>query len=97
MAKGGIACITVVNDECWSNPDQVLKGSIKKFRPDLMNVKTIPEGKTVIAFRDDDPYNCNVTHSNSYIYDVWGRFLDIRAIIPRYSTSQSMVICSRRD
>jgi SAM-dependent methyltransferase len=97
LAKGGIACITVVNDECWSNPDRVLKDSIKGFRPDLMNVKTIPEGKTVIAFRDDDPYNCNVTHSNSYIRDVWGRFLDIRAIIPRYSTSQSMVICSRRD
>jgi SAM-dependent methyltransferase len=97
LAKDGIACITVVNDECWSVQDYALKGSIKDFRPDLLDVRTIPEGKTVISFRDDDPYNCNVTHSNSYIHDVWGRFFKIKSIINKYSSNQSMVVCGHRD
>jgi SAM-dependent methyltransferase len=97
LAIGGVACITVVNDDCWSNQDHVLAKSIREFRPDLLNVETIPSGKTAIAFRDDDPYYCNVVHSNDYIRNVWGRFFEICSVIPRYAGSQSMVVCRRTD
>ena len=95
LRVGGIACITILNDASWPEMDENLHRALEKFRPDIANEKALPEGKTVITFRDDDPYNCNVFHSDSYILDNWGRFFEICEIRSRYLNTQAMVICRR--
>ena len=94
---GGIACITILNDDTWGEMDVALREMMESLRPDIANAPTLPEGKTVLTFRDDDPYNCNVLHSNNYIRQNWGRFFEICDIMPRYLNTQAMVVCRRLD
>ena len=54
---GGIACITIHNDDFWLRMPDGFKKVVREFRPDIGNNTTIPEGKTVVTFRQDDPYN----------------------------------------
>jgi hypothetical protein len=71
------------------------KNVVREFRPDIGNNTTIPEGKTVVTFRQDDPYNCHTFHKNDYIRNTWGMFFEICAIEPVFIDSQAMVVCRR--
>jgi ubiquinone/menaquinone biosynthesis C-methylase UbiE len=97
LKVGGVACITILNDATWPKMAPPLRQTIEKFRPDIATATALPEGKTVVTFRDDDPYNCNVLHSDSYIRQNWGRFFEICEIQPLYLNTQAMVVCRRRD
>ena len=56
-----------------------------------------PEQKTVVTFREDDPYNCNVFHAREHIERVWGRFFEICTVRPLYLDHQALVVCRRPD
>lgn len=92
---GGIACISIHNDDTWLQMEGELRGTVENFRPDVTDSKTIPLGRTVVTFRDDDPYNCNVFHTNDFIRSHWGRFFEICAIESSFLGIQAMVVCRR--
>jgi SAM-dependent methyltransferase len=97
LRVGGIAYLTIHDEDTWKNQGKQLRDSIVKFRPDIANLPNLPNGKTVVTFREDDPYNCNVFHSREYIEVVWGRFFEICDMKPLYADRQTVVICRRRD
>jgi SAM-dependent methyltransferase len=96
MRVGGIAYITILNEDSWS-VDKVIKASAEKFRPDIATEPSLPSGKTVITFREDDPYNCNVLHSNDYVRANWGRFFEVCDIRRPHLLNQATVVCRRVD
>lgn len=97
LKVGGIAYISIHDEATWSDPEPQLKDTVEKFRSDISDLKEIPTGKTVVTFRDDDPYNCNVFHCQDYIQKVWGRFFEICEIKSLCHNKQAIVICRRRD
>ena len=98
LRPGGIACLTIHSEETWRDMGGGDSPNVQKFRPDLAGAAELPPGKTVVMFRDDDPYNCNVYHTNDYIRQNWGRFFEICEIIPYYlNGKQAMVVCRRAD
>jgi SAM-dependent methyltransferase len=95
---GGLACLSVHNDHTWKGlaekPDSAQAKWNRKWRPDLADLARIPEGeRLIVAHRDDDPYNCNVFHSDAYLHRIWGRFLRIEEITPM--GHQALVVCRR--
>jgi SAM-dependent methyltransferase len=94
---GGIACISVHDEMTWQNRDPRLQASILRFRPEIADLPALTEQKTVVTFREDDPYNCNVFHTREYIERVWGRFFEICAVKPLYLDAQALVVCRRLD
>lgn len=100
MKIGGLACLSIHNDQTWQQPPDVIKDQIRKLRPELADRLDIPPGKTVLTFRDDDPYNCNVFHSDAYIRQNWERFFEVVAIHPLFlgwAGKQAMVVLRRTD
>jgi SAM-dependent methyltransferase len=97
MKPGGIAIVTVHNDEHWPEMPQELRTVIETHSPEFAANKTLPPGRFVSTFRIDDPYRCNTFHSNDYIREQWSRFFEVCEIIPRASGAQSAVILRRRD
>lgn len=97
LKVGGIAYITIHDEATWKNQPPMLKKQVGKYRPDIAGLVEMPEGKTVVTFRDDDPYNCNVFHSRQYIENVWGRFFEICEINSLHHDQQAVVICRRPD
>lgn len=96
MKPGGIAVITVHNDDHWPIMPPELRRVIERHSPEFAALPALPPGRFVSNFRDDDPYRCNTFHSNDYIRTQWGRFFDVREIIPRASGAQSAVILHKR-
>jgi len=96
---GGIACISIHDEATWQNQNKVppLRDYILRFRPEIADLAAFPEQKTVVTFRDDDPYNCQVFHAREYIERVWGRFFEICAVTPLYVDAQALVVCRRPD
>ena len=92
---GGILLLTVHNEDHWLNMPEVLRQVIEAHDPEFAANETLPEGRYVSTFRDDDPYRCNTFHSNSYIHKQWGRFFEVLDIIPSFSGEQSAVILRR--
>lgn len=97
---GGIAILSVHNDYTWewlaARPEDDLRVKIRDWRPDVADLPAIPEGqRIVVTHRDDDPYNCNVFHSDAYLRGVWGRFFEIEQLIPRCMGTQAVVVCRR--
>ena len=96
MKPGGIAIVTIHNEDTWLNMPPELRERIEKCSPELAAMPTLPPGRIASNFRDDDPYRCNVFHSNDYIRTQWIRVFDVKDIIPRASGAQSAVILQRR-
>lgn len=92
---GGLACLSIHNDDTWLKMNADLRKTVENFRPDIANRQTIPEDRSVVTFRHDDPYNCNVFHTNDYIRLNWGRYFEICAIEPQFLGQQAMVVCRR--
>ena len=96
LRVGGLAYITILGEDAWRK-DAGLRAHAHAYRPELVDAEELPQGKTVITFRDDDPYNCNVLHSNDYIHANWGRFFEICEIRKPDFVHQSTVLCRRID
>ena len=99
---GGIALLSVHNDDTWAwlaqRPEDGLRKLMREWRPDVADLPTIPEGqRIVVSHRDDDPYNCNVFHSDAYLRGVWGRFFEIEEIVPHGMGTQAVVVCRRTE
>ena len=97
LKVGGIACISVQEETSWQHPHDDLRMAIRRDRPEIVDLPMFPEEKTVVRFREDDPYNCNVFHARKYIERVWGRFFEICAVRPLYLDHQAFVVCRRPD
>jgi ubiquinone/menaquinone biosynthesis C-methylase UbiE len=95
LKVGGIAYLTVHDEATWADQSASLRSTVEKFRPDIANSREMPCGKTVVTFRMDDPYNCNVFHSRDYLYRVWGRFFEITEIQPFWVGKQAVVVCRK--
>jgi ubiquinone/menaquinone biosynthesis C-methylase UbiE len=97
LRVGGIACFSIHNNDTWPTRNKTMRDTFEKFRPDIANEPTLPEGKTVVTFREDDPYNCHAFHSDTHIRQNWGRFFEICEIQPLFCGNQAMVVCRRFD
>ncbi|MGA2049996.1 MAG: class I SAM-dependent methyltransferase [Terracidiphilus sp.] len=97
LKVGGIACISIHSKETWERKEGELQEYVAEFRPDIADEPVLPAGKTVVTFRQDDPYRCQTFHSDEYIYRNWGRFFEICEIRPLVLGIQAMVICRRVD
>jgi hypothetical protein len=95
MKPGGIAIVTIHNEDTWLNMPPELREKIEKCSPELAAMPTLPPGRTVSNFRDDDPYRCNIFHSNDYIRTQWIRVFDVRDIISGVSGGQAAVVLQR--
>lgn len=93
---GGILCLSVHNEETWANRHD-LYNMLKEYRPDIADLPTLPRGKTVARFRDDDPYNCNTFHSAEYLQTRWGMFFEVCSIRPLFLGQQAMVVLRRTE
>jgi SAM-dependent methyltransferase len=94
---GGIACISIHSKETWTQMTGDLRDDVVRFRPELADQTALPEGKTVVTFRHDDPYRCHTFHSDEYIRRNWGRFFEICEIRPLLLGLQAVVVCRRAD
>lgn len=94
---GGIACISIHDKDTWVQMTGDLRDDVVTFRPDIANQTVLPAGKTIVTFRDDDPYRCHTFHSDEYIRRNWGRFFEICEIRPLVLGLQAMVVCRRGD
>jgi SAM-dependent methyltransferase len=92
---GGIAYLSIHDCETWRRMSESLRSTVARFRPDITDEIELPEGKTVVTFREDDPYNCNVFHSHRYIYKNWGRYFKICNIKSNIVGQQAVVVCCR--
>jgi SAM-dependent methyltransferase len=97
LKVGGVACVSIHNEDTWSQMPEPLRNDVVQFRPEIADRPTLPEGKTVVTFRDDDPYRCQTFHSADYIKRNWGRFFEICEIRPLVVGQQALVICRRPD
>ena len=93
---GGLALLTVHNDDTWTHMVPDLRATVDAFRPDVADSPTLPGERLVVRFRfDGDPYNCNVFHSNGYIERNWGRYFDVLEIAPLSFGEQAIVVARR--
>ena len=95
LRPGGIALVTTHNEATWSNPAPALREAIELYSPDLASLPSLPADRLVSNFRDDDPYRCNVFHSDDYVRRQWSRFLDVVEILPRAVDHQAIVVLRR--
>ena len=93
LKPGGLAYLSVHDEDTWLTEEPLRRqvASACKLDPD----RPLPEGRTVAVWRDDDPYNCNVFHSQGYIRSVWGRFFEVLEIKPRWVGAQAAVVLRR--
>jgi ubiquinone/menaquinone biosynthesis C-methylase UbiE len=95
LKVGGIAYLTIHDQSTWADQSPSLHSTVEKFRPDVASQKDMPRGKTVVTFRTDDPYNCNVFHSRDYLERVWGRFFEISEVQSLWVGKQAAVVCRK--
>jgi SAM-dependent methyltransferase len=96
LKPGGIAIVTIHNEDTWLNMPAELRVVIEKCTPELAAMPTLPQGRSVSRWRVDDPYRCHTFHSNDYIRQQWARMLDVKEIIPKAFDAQAAVILQRR-
>jgi len=92
LKDGGAIILTVHNDATWHTMGPELRKSVERYRPDLATLSSLPEGRHVVQWRDDDPYRCNVFHSNAYLRRNWGRFFEVLQVIDRFAGAQAAVL-----
>lgn len=104
LRPGGIAYLTVHNEDTWEilrgeieNEDNRLVQSVLKVDPKFAQqvLEPLPDKRTVYRFQDYGPYRAQVFHSNNYLNQTWGRFLDVKEILPRRHVRQTVVILQK--
>jgi SAM-dependent methyltransferase len=96
LKAGGAIILTIHNDATWHSMGGELRKSVERDRPDLASLPSLPDGRHVAQWRDDDPYRCNVFHSNGYLRRNWGRFFEVVQIIDRFAGAQAAVLLRKR-
>lgn len=103
LRPGGIAFITLHNDETWDamwlpeEKDFLLK-RLKSTNPDVERYAGQPLPNDRMFFRHSQvgPYRGNTFHSNDYIRRTWSRFFDVIDIKPKcHGRIQSAVILQK--
>jgi SAM-dependent methyltransferase len=98
LRPGGLAYLTVHNDHTWIALRENLEHRLLKGMRLVSNTvvddlkRDIPEGRTVYRYKEQGPYRAQVLHSNRYLHNVWGRYLDIVEILPGHHGLQSVVV-----
>jgi ubiquinone/menaquinone biosynthesis C-methylase UbiE len=104
LSRNGICYLTVHNEDTWrvlrdeiDNPNNRLVQSIMKIDPDFGSALKgeMPDKRTVYRFTDFGPYRAQVFHSNNYLKKVWGRFFNVREIIPCHHVRQTVVVLQK--
>ena len=93
LKVGGIAYLSFHDETTW-NEDSHLR-QLAVATSEIPDTASMPRGKTVARWREDDPYNCNVFHDADYIQRVWGRYFELLAIKPRWLGAQAVAVCRR--
>lgn len=96
LRPGGIACLTIHDEQTWLNRHPLIESTLHRFRPDIAALPVLPKGKSVVTWRDDDPYNCNVFHAQDYVENVWGRFFEICERRSLWHGAQGVVVCRKQ-
>jgi SAM-dependent methyltransferase len=97
LKVGGIACISIHDEETWRNPHPYMRDYLLRDRPEIAGLPMFPDQKTVVPWAEDDPYYCNVFHAREHIERVWGRFFEICTVRSLYLDAQALVVCRRPD
>lgn len=92
MKPGAVAILTIHNEDTFSAMHPRLRASLEGYDPGLLALKALPEGRTVSTWRRDDPYRCNVFHSNSYIRTNWGRYFEVVDIVSHAFVRHAAVV-----
>lgn len=104
LRPGGIAYLTVHNEDTWEilrreidNLENRLVQSVLKVDPNFADDvrKPLPDKRIVYRFQDYGPYRAQVFHSNNYLQKTWGRFMDIKEILPRRHVRQTVVVLQK--
>jgi SAM-dependent methyltransferase len=95
LRPGGILYVTVHNDDTWNIlPStwvyQVLMQS-REFRTRYVPGSPLTE-RFAVRYSEEDAYNCNTFHPNTYIRRVWGRMFSVSEILPLRHSYQSGVV-----
>jgi len=106
LADKGICYLTVQNEDTWKelckqvdNPKNRLIQTMLKNDPETRNKLQLPlpDKRSVYRFTQSGSYRAQVFHSNNYIKQVWGRFFEIKEILPCHHNLQSVVILQKRQ
>ena len=101
LKDDGLAYVTIHNEDTWNKLADEIDNEKNRLVQAMIGVdpdtreklsNEMPTGRTVYRFTPFGPYRAHVFHSNSYIYDVWGRFFRIVDILPNHHRHQSVVI-----
>lgn len=104
LKPGGIAYLTVHNEDTWeilrnelNNEENRLVRSVLAVDPTFAEKvhQPLPDKRTVYRFQDFGPYRAQVFHSNNYLRQTWGRFLEVKEILPRRHVRQTVVILQK--
>lgn len=95
LKVGGLAYLTIHNEDTW----RASPGWRERFATEQGRAyeAELSPWKTVSAWRQDDPYNCNVFHGREYIDRVWGSLFEIVQVAPLAVGEQAAVLCRRPD
>ena len=105
LKPGGFAYVTVHNEDTWrmlrdeiENPNNRLVSSMIQIDPDTpQKLKAeMPNTRLVYRFTDAGPYRAQVFHSNQYLQQFWGRFFNIKEIIPGHHVRQTVVVMTKK-
>ena len=104
LKPGGIAYLTVYNEEAWKflrrdidNPKNQLIQSVLKADPQFAEMvqQPLPDKRTVIRLPQSGPDRAHVFHSDNYLRRTWGRFMDVKEILPRRHARQTVVVLQK--
>jgi SAM-dependent methyltransferase len=95
LRPGGLALLTIHNDDTWANMPPHLADKFFAGRPDLRGREAMPEGRHVSNWRQDDPYRCNVFHSNGYVRKHWGRCFRLLEIVPKFMGYRAVAVLQK--
>ncbi len=93
LKVGGLAYLTIHDETTWRTAD-ALRSQVAQSLG-VAEDAPLPPGKTVMTYREDDPYNCQVFHAADHLKQVWSRFFEIVEVKPLWVGAQTAVVCRR--
>jgi len=102
LQPGGLAYLTIHGENTWKNmkPEWPIHHTLMRLKDQILTYKIdaalfagpLPRDKTVFRWLSAKNYNTNVFHTNDYIRNAWGRFLEVVEIIPAGHNYQDVVV-----
>jgi SAM-dependent methyltransferase len=106
LCPGGVAYLTIHNEDTWSSLREVVDDPENRLVRAMIRVDgetplkilgPLPQNRIVYRTTELGPYRAQVFHSNDYVRNVWGRFLDVLEILPRHHGRQAVVILRKKN